>query len=99
MLRIDACTVDFTTGDCVEVDGTRDRLTDKEGAILRLLASRAGEAVSRAEIVERLWPATDPPTARTIDNFVVRLRRRFEADPSRPQHLLTVFGVGYRFVK
>jgi len=96
--RIGRVGIDFTTGDVEEVDGNRERLTEKELGILRLLVERPNEPVPRAEIVDRLWPPADPPTARTIDNFIVRLRRRIEEDPSRPRHLLTVFGVGYRFV-
>jgi two-component system alkaline phosphatase synthesis response regulator PhoP len=97
-VRIGGAEVDFRTGDCVLAGGARERLTDKEAGILRLLVERRGEPVARAEIVERLWPGDDPPTARTIDNFVVRLRKRLEPDPSRPRHLLTVFGVGYKLV-
>jgi two-component system alkaline phosphatase synthesis response regulator PhoP len=90
--------VDFATGDFTSRRGERDRLTEKEAAILRLLVERRGEAVSRAEIVDRVWGPGDPPTARTIDNFVLRLRKRFEEDPARPRFLQTVFGIGYRFV-
>jgi two-component system alkaline phosphatase synthesis response regulator PhoP len=97
-IQFEACEVDFRTGDCLERNGGRDRLTEKEAAILKLLVQRGGHPVSRAEIMERLWPDGDAPTARTIDNFIVRLRKRFEEDPSRPRLIQTVFGVGYRFV-
>jgi two-component system alkaline phosphatase synthesis response regulator PhoP len=93
--------VDFATGDFTARDGAKDRMTEKEAAILRVLVEAAGEPVSRADIVDRAWGPSSPddaPTARTIDNFVVRLRRRFEEDPARPRHILTAFGVGYRFV-
>jgi two-component system alkaline phosphatase synthesis response regulator PhoP len=99
VLRFGPNEVDFTTGDCRGRDGARDRLTEKEAGILRLLVERRGEAVSRGEIVERLWGPDDPPTARTIDNFVLKLRRRFEDDPARPRWIQTAFGVGYRFVE
>jgi DNA-binding response OmpR family regulator len=97
-IQFGPCEVDFRTLECVERGGGRDRLTDREAAILRLLIERGGAAVSRAEIMEKLWPAGDAPTARTIDNFVVRLRKRFEEDATRPKLIQTVFGVGYRFV-
>jgi two-component system alkaline phosphatase synthesis response regulator PhoP len=97
-IRFAGCEVDFRTSDCLERGGAKDRLTDKEAAILRMLIERGGQPVSRAEIMERLWPEGDPPTARTIDNFIVRLRKRFEEDPTRPRIIQTVFGVGYRFV-
>ena len=95
--RFGANEVDFATGECV-ASGARDRLTAKELGILKLLAERRPEAVSRQEIVERIWPPGEVPTQRTIDNFILRLRKRFEADPARPRYIQTVFGVGYRFV-
>ncbi len=94
----EGCEVDFRTGECTERGGARDRLTEKEAAILKILMEARGAAVSRDEIVRRLWPVGEAPTARTIDNFIVRLRRRFEADPARPRHIQTAYGVGYRFV-
>jgi DNA-binding response OmpR family regulator len=74
-------------------------LTRRECLILKLLAERAGEAVSRNEILDRAWGAGHYPTDRTIDNFIVRLRQHFEADPADPKHILTVRGVGYRLVQ
>ncbi|HVY60367.1 MAG TPA: response regulator transcription factor [Planctomycetota bacterium] len=97
-IQFGPCEVDFRTLECVERSGQRERLTDREAAILRLLIERGGAAVSRAEIMEKLWPEGDAPTARTIDNFIVRLRKRFEEDATRPRLIQTVFGVGYRFV-
>lgn len=99
VLRFGPNEVDFTTGDCTGKAGARERMTDREAAILKLLVERRGEVVSRAEIVERLWGPEDPPTGRTIDNFVLRLRRRFEDDPARPRWIQTAFGVGYKFVE
>jgi two-component system alkaline phosphatase synthesis response regulator PhoP len=72
------------------------RLSTKETLILRLLAERAGEVVSRAEILDRVWGYDAFPTTRTIDNFVVRLRRILEPDPSQPRYLHTIRGTGYR---
>ncbi len=97
-IKFGGCEVDFTTGDCVERGGARERLTDKEAAILKLLVESGGEPVARADIMARVWPGDEATTARTIDNFVLRLRKRFEEDPARPVHILTVYGVGYRFV-
>jgi two-component system alkaline phosphatase synthesis response regulator PhoP len=81
----------------VSFDGGEHELTHKEAQILRLLALRAGEVVSRDEILDRVWGLEEYPTARTIDNFVLRLRRRFERTPEEPRHFHTVRGVGYRF--
>ena len=80
-------------------DGAKHFLTSKEAAILRLLTDREGEVVSRNEILDRVWGAGFYPTDRTIDNFVLRLRRRFETDPHRPQYFHTVRGAGYLFTR
>ncbi len=72
------------------------RLSPKETLILRCLAERPGEVVSRAEILDRVWGYDAFPTTRTIDNFVVRLRRALEPDPRHPRYIHTIRGVGYR---
>ena len=74
------------------------RLTLMEAELLRYLIGNAGRAVSRREILEDVWNLREDTDTRAIDNFVVRLRRYLEEDPSDPRHLLTVRGVGYRFV-
>ena len=72
-------------------------LTDLEVRMLTLLFQKEGEAVSRSELLERVWGyATDVET-RTLDNFIVRFRKYFEPDPGSPQFFQTVRGVGYRF--
>ncbi len=73
-------------------------LTLMEADLLRYLIDRVGKVVSRREILEEVWRVREDTDTRAIDNFVVRLRRYLEADPVRPAHLLTVRGVGYRFV-
>ena len=77
--------------------GNEHELTHKEAAILKLLAEREGRVVSREEILDVVWGYGAYPSTRTIDNFILRLRRRFEIDPSEPVHFRTVHGVGYRF--
>ncbi len=74
------------------------RLTLMEADLLRYLIDRAGKVVSRREILEEVWRVREDTDTRAIDNFVVRLRRYLEPDPVRPAHLLTVRGIGYRFV-
>lgn len=74
-------------------------LSRRECLILKLLAERDGEPVSRNEILDRAWGKSKYPTDRTVDNFIVRLRQQFEEDPSKPQHILTVRGVGYRLLR
>ena len=78
-------------------DGADQVLTQKEAMILKLLAERAGQVVWRDEILEKVWGEDVLPSSRTIDNFVLRLRKRFEPDPERPQHFHTIRGIGYRF--
>jgi DNA-binding response OmpR family regulator len=77
--------------------GGQQTLTQKEAMILKALAERAGEVVSREEILDRVWGYDLYPSSRTIDNFIVRLRKRFEPNPQEPCYFHTVRGVGYRF--
>ena len=78
-------------------DGEAYSLTQKEAMILRALAERAGAVVSREELLEKVWGHEVYPSTRTIDNFILRLRRRFEPAPDSPRYFHTVRGVGYRF--
>ncbi len=73
-------------------------LTLMEANLLRYLIQREGKPVSRKTMLEEVWGLHEDTDTRAIDNFIVRLRRYIEDDPTRPQHLLTVRGVGYRFV-
>lgn len=77
---------------------THKRLTFYELEMLKLLRERGGEPVSRDELLERVWGVEAAPTSRTVDNFVVKLRRKLEEDHKNPQHLLTVYGCGYKLV-
>jgi len=74
------------------------QLTLMEADLLRYLTEREGQIVSRKDILEQVWHVHEDTDTRAIDNFIVRLRRYIEDDPSEPQHLLTVRGIGYRFV-
>jgi DNA-binding response OmpR family regulator len=74
-------------------------LTLMEANLLRYLVDHEGQAVSRREMLENVWGLREDTDTRAIDNFLVRLRRYIEEEPSRPRHLLTVRGVGYRFVR
>ena len=73
-------------------------LTDQELKLLRAFPAREGKLVERAELLEAAWGMAPDTETRTLDNFIVRLRKHFEADPSQPQHFLTVRGRGYRFI-
>jgi DNA-binding response OmpR family regulator len=74
------------------------RLTLMEAELLRYLIRNAGKNVSRKQILEEVWGLHEDTDTRAIDNFIVRLRKYIEKDPSKPRHLLTVRGVGYRFL-
>jgi DNA-binding response OmpR family regulator len=77
---------------------TTIHLTVMESELLRHLVRNDGKIVSRKQILEEVWGLHEDTDTRAIDNFVVRLRRYIEDDPGHPRHLLTVRGVGYRFV-
>jgi DNA-binding response OmpR family regulator len=78
--------------------GNTIHLTVMEAELLRYLLKSEGRVVSRKSILEDVWGLHEDTDTRAIDNFVVRLRRYIEEDPSQPKHLQTVRGVGYRFV-
>jgi two-component system, OmpR family, alkaline phosphatase synthesis response regulator PhoP len=82
----------------VRVGEKRMPLTLMEAALLRYLVQHEGCPVPRKEILEKVWGVHEDTDTRAIDNFIVRLRRYIEEEPSNPQHLQTVRGVGYRFV-
>jgi DNA-binding response OmpR family regulator len=90
-------TIDFGAME-VRARGESHRLTQMECDLLRYLVRNAGLAVSRATILEQVWDLHGSTDTRAIDNFVVRLRRYIEDRPSAPRHLLTVRGVGYKFI-
>jgi DNA-binding response OmpR family regulator len=73
-------------------------MTRKEFAVLQLLASRAGEVVTRDQLLDEVWGYDSYPVSRTVHNHVAALRAKLEPDPSQPAHIITVHGVGYKFV-
>ncbi len=96
--RIGDATVNVA-GHTIQRDGKRaEALSFYEVELLRLLHERAGQPVSREEILNRIWGIEANPTNRTIDNFIVKLRRKVERRPDKPEHILTVYGFGYKLV-
>lgn len=93
----DGKSIDFSALE-LRAQGQTYQLTLMESELLHHLIRNAGKAVSRKSILEEVWGLREDTDTRAIDNFVVRLRRYIEKDPSHPRHLLTVRGVGYRFV-
>ena len=90
-------TIDFGNLE-LRAKGTTTQLTVMEADLLRHLVRNSGRVVSRKSILEEVWGLREDTDTRAIDNFIVRLRRYLEDNPVRPKHLLTVRGVGYRFV-
>ena len=87
--------------DRFQLDGPQGRveLTTREAALLRALIDREGRAVTRGELLEVVWRLRPDTNTRVVDTFVARLRRYVERDPARPQHILSVRGHGYKFVR
>jgi DNA-binding response OmpR family regulator len=93
----DGKTIDFGALELRSGD-TTIHLTLMESDLLRHLVRNDGRIVSRKQVLEEVWGLHEDTDTRAIDNFVVRLRRYIEDDPAKPRHLLTVRGVGYRFL-
>ena len=74
------------------------QLTLMEANLLRFLIQHEGKAVSRRSMLEQVWGLREDTDTRAIDNFIVRLRKYIEEDPTQPRHLLTVRGIGYKFI-
>lgn len=92
-----AARVDFTAHEAT-VHGEPLALTALEFELLRHFVAHPGVALSREALLEHVWAVSGQNTTRTVDNFVMRLRRHFEPDPQNPRHFLSVRGVGYKFV-
>jgi DNA-binding response OmpR family regulator len=94
-IRMGDIEVDFRTR-LVHKNGQRVDLSEKEYGILRTLALEDGAPVRRETLLARVWGYDSVPVTRTVDNYIVALRRKLEIDPARPQYLVTVGGIGYR---
>jgi DNA-binding response OmpR family regulator len=97
VFTFDGKTIDFNKLE-LHANDTTVQLTLMEVKLLRHLISNKGNPVSRKSILEDVWGLHEDTDTRAIDNFIVRLRRYIEKDPSKPRHLTTVRGVGYRFI-
>ena len=96
--RFGSTEVDFAafTGTC----GERSfGLSRRELELLRYFLKFEGEALDRYRLLSDVWGTEGDPTVRTVDQHVLKLRKKIEVDPTAPQHLLTVHGVGYRFTR
>jgi DNA-binding response OmpR family regulator len=74
-------------------------LSAKEFQLLKYFAEREGEVISRNQLLDDVWGYESMPTTRTVDNYILSLRKKIETNPSKPKHLLTIHTAGYKFVK
>jgi DNA-binding response OmpR family regulator len=95
-MTIGDVTVNFTAQTVTAARGDEHTLSFYEVELLRMLAERAGQPVGRDEILSKVWGLEGSATNRTVDNFIVKLRRKIEKSPEKPQHILTVYGFGYK---
>lgn len=97
MVRFGSAEVDFETWE-ITCRGMPVKLTTLEMKLLKYLVQHEGKVLSREELLTKVWGMNRPPATRTVDTFMLNLRKTFEDDPSRPVHFLSVRGTGYRFV-
>jgi len=96
-LRFGKVFVDFRKFEAQKA-GKAINMSRKEFGVLRLLAARAGEVITREELLDEVWGYDQYPTTRTVDNHIALLRNKLEDDPANPKHLITVHGVGYKLI-
>jgi DNA-binding response OmpR family regulator len=85
-------------GQLVAIGRKRETLTFYEAECLRILHGQAGHVVSREDLLQQVWGADGAPSSRTVDNVIVKLRRKLQDDAKKPKHILTVYGTGYKLV-
>lgn len=97
LLKIGAAQLDLEARSLRSAAGEDITPTEKETDVLLLLVRNPGRLLTRADILDEVWGMDAMPSERTVDNFIVRLRRWVEPDAERPRHILTIRGAGYRF--
>jgi DNA-binding response OmpR family regulator len=97
VVELGGALVNFTAHS-VTIRGEVQQLSFYEVELLRLLFERVGQPVSRDEILSKIWGLEAGPTNRTVDNFIVKVRKKLEEHPDKPTHILTVYGFGYKLV-
>ena len=95
VFTIGRATVNLTTHS-VSRGSRAEQLSFYEVELLRLLHERVGQPVSREEILQKIWGVEAAPSNRTVDNFIVKLRKKVEDSPDKPEHILTAYGFGYK---
>lgn len=101
--KLDECTfgdiyVDFKKQEAKKGKKSLE-MSAKEYELLRYFAEREGNVISRAQLLDDVWGYEVAPTTRTVDNYILSLRKKIEADPAKPKHLVTVHTAGYKFVR
>ncbi len=97
IMEVGKATVNLTS-QTIKRNGKEEQLSFYEVELFRLLHERANQPVSREEILTKIWGLEASSTNRTVDNFIVKLRRKIESQHDKPQHILTVYGYGYKLV-
>ncbi len=97
IINVGEATVDVAS-QTASLRGKQFQLSFYEVQILQLFDERRGETVTRDHILDSVWGLDANPTNRTVDNFILKLRRKLEPDPAAPKHILTVYGQGYKLV-
>ncbi len=98
VFRVGAASVNVSAHTLMRDGEKEESLSFYEVELLRFLHERQGQPVSREEILNKVWGVDANPSNRTIDNYVVKLRKKLEKRPEKPQHILTVYGYGYKLV-
>ncbi len=97
VIQLETLKIDFGQFKIIR-KGKEIGLTSLEVDVLRYLIGHNGKVVSRDDLLDKIWGYEKFPTTRTIDNHILKLRKKIEIDPNHPRHILTVYGGGYRFV-
>ncbi len=97
IIQLDGLTIDLQH-QVLRRGAIETHLTTHENAVLQYLAQRPGQDVSRQELLEQVWGYSPTMQTRTVDNQILKLRKKMEINPGRPRYIITVHGVGYRFV-
>jgi len=98
VVQLESVKIDFGHFKVIRKEEEID-LTSLEVDVLRYLIGQDGKVVSRDDLLDKIWGYEKFPTTRTIDNHILKLRKKIEMDPNHPHHILTVYGGGYRFVQ
>ncbi|MDI9543618.1 MAG: response regulator transcription factor [Pseudomonadota bacterium] len=96
--RIGRVTLDFNTLEITREDGGISRITPHEANLIQYLTTHQDRIVTRAELLKNVWGLDPGIETRTVDTFISRIRRYIEEDPSKPRHIISIRGKGYRFV-